>query len=92
MESAELKNQLLNESKHLTRRGRRYEYFGGSMVFAASGAIIVGGMSMVQAIGFIGIGLLLSIGGAICLIQAAITEKLLALEQMRRLRREEGQG
>jgi hypothetical protein len=36
----ELRTQLLDESKDLTRRGQRYEYFGAGLVFAASGAII----------------------------------------------------
>jgi hypothetical protein len=70
----ELRTRLLDESKDLRRRGRRYDYLGAAMVFGASGVIIAGGISMVQAIGFIGIGLLVYIGGATCLIQAAIQE------------------
>jgi hypothetical protein len=94
----ELRTKLLKEKNDLVRRGRLYEYIGGALIFGAAGMVIVGeimpdrGTSAALAVGIIGIGLLLSIGGASCLIQAAITEKLLALDEMQSLRRGETIG
>jgi hypothetical protein len=88
----ELRTKLLKQSKDLIRRGRIYESLGGALVFGTGATVLVSKIIAAPAIAIIGIGLLLSIQGAACLIEATITEKLLDLDQMQCLRRGETIG